>query len=423
MRPLKVLVISLLAGLTALACAQAAPQGTGSTGGSTTSGSGGTTGGTTSGTGGTTGGQDGGPDAGPLDAGFVEAPHVSLPQVPNHGGPVLQHLKLVTITFGGYQYESEVQAFGDWIVGSSWLTTVGADYSVGLGTHLAKVVLDAGAPSQITSTELEAFLDAQMDAGVLPDPASDSELLYAIYYPAATTITMDPSGEVSCGSFGGYHAEAISGAYHFVYAVLPTCPPGNPVLPSELSQVETSASHEVIEAATDPRINTAPAYDITDGQNAWSYVPGEVGDLCNFQVTQVTTDGPDGGAWVQRIWSNHAAATGQNPCIPPSVSPYYFNVSPSPSNIIPLFAGQVTDVTLTGWSTGPMAAWFLLPTLSYHSFTPQFSLDQQTISNGAQVRLSVTAPAGTSSGNFAAMNIFSFGSDDGSIWPLVFVVQ
>jgi hypothetical protein len=202
--------------------------------------------------------------------------------------------------------------------------------------------------------------------------------------------------------------------------VLPTCTPGNPVLASKLDQVEVSFSHELIEAATDPLVQNSAAWEITDGQNAWSYLPGEVGDLCNYQVKR---DGPANQYWVQRIWSNVAAAAEQNPCIPAAASSYYFNVSPNPANIIPLVAGQSFDVQLTGWSTGPVPQWFVTPIPSYATFALQASIDKQTMNNGTQAKLSVLAPAGTPSGEFAALDIFSFGADDGSVWPLVFVVQ
>src|SRR5579883_3576492 len=89
------------------------------------------------------------PSPGTADAAPDAAPpqtFVPLPQVPFQGGPTIAHVKLVTITFAGYPYQQQMQAFGDWIVGSTWLQTVGAEYGVGTGTHVAKLVVDYTPP-------------------------------------------------------------------------------------------------------------------------------------------------------------------------------------------------------------------------------------------------------------------------------------
>jgi hypothetical protein len=92
---------------------------------------------------------------------------------------VLHAAKLVTVTFTGYPYEADVQAFGDWVVTSPWWTTAGADYGIDAGTHVAKVVAQATPPARATPSDVEAFLQAEMDAGTIPVP-SDTGFLYVV---------------------------------------------------------------------------------------------------------------------------------------------------------------------------------------------------------------------------------------------------
>jgi hypothetical protein len=74
-------------------------------------------------------------------------------------------------------------------------------------------------------------------------------------------------------------------------------------------------SHEVAEAATDPRPSSAPAWMDPD------FYPGEVADLCIELYTVLTDSEPgDGGAPAQfvanRLYSVESAQAGTDPCVP-----------------------------------------------------------------------------------------------------------
>jgi hypothetical protein len=106
-----------------------------------------------------------------------------LPQVPYQGGHTIQSVQLITVTFAGYSLRSEVEAFGDWLVQSNWLETVGAEYGAGAGTHVAKIALADPAPARITDAELQALLAQRIADQSLPAPPSDvSDHLYAVYF-------------------------------------------------------------------------------------------------------------------------------------------------------------------------------------------------------------------------------------------------
>ena len=110
----------------------------------------------------------------------------ALPEIPTQGGPVIAHVELVTVTFAGYPYKETVEAFGDWVVQSAWLQQAGAEYGVGTGKHLQKIVLPESAPATLSQPEADQFILAKIVAGVFPAPTDNS--VYVVYYPASTEV-------------------------------------------------------------------------------------------------------------------------------------------------------------------------------------------------------------------------------------------
>src|SRR6185295_18397735 len=98
------------------------------------------------------------------------------------------------------------------------------------------------------TSSIQDMIKARIADGTFPVPTS--ETLYALYFPAATKITLD--GESSCRSFGAYHntvkvvppgAAADSTPISVPYAIMPRCQGGE-------RSLTISASHEFTEAAT-----------------------------------------------------------------------------------------------------------------------------------------------------------------------------
>ena len=89
-----------------------------------------------------------------------------------------------------------------------------------------------------------------------------------------------------------------------------------------------TASHEIAETATDP-FGEATYVDFDTAHYAWELFTennDELADACEFSDDSYYTD-PELGAFVQRSWSNAAAAAGHSPCVPAPAEPY-FNVTP-----------------------------------------------------------------------------------------------
>jgi hypothetical protein len=131
-------------------------------------------------------------------------------------------------------------------------------------------------------------------------------------------------GGTSCNDFYGYHGDFQLGtsSQYVTYSVVARCPPFPGA--SAIDSLTSIASHELVEAATDPLAIDNPAYLSPDTDHeAWG-IPagGEVGDMCEGygNVFYTPADVP---YLVQRTWSNKAAAAGSDPCQPAGLMPYY----------------------------------------------------------------------------------------------------
>jgi hypothetical protein len=367
---------------------------------------------TSNGIGGGGGGDGGGSDGGGSDGGGEIGHHEPLPLVPNQGGKTLSALQLVTITFSADPNSSQDAGFGDFVVGSSWLKTVGADYGLQSATHVKKVQLTQNAGATVTDAQIQSLIASQIQNGTLP---SGDQVLYLIYYPPGTTVQSAFNGADTCVDLGGgemiggYHWEGKHGVTPFSYSVVPTCKN------ESLADIQSSASHELMEGTTDPLPYSSPAWVLADMNNPWSYLDGEVGDFCEGYDTT------ESGYRLTRIWSNTAAKAGdRDPCIPAPSTPYY-NVTATPSTVQTIAPGQSVTLELEAWASVQVPPWMLsASTLGGGSFMPQLSLDVSSIGPGQTAHLTVTVPSGTASQSSALIFVGSRASKtEYNYWPLV----
>jgi hypothetical protein len=377
-------------------------------------------------------GPDGGAtsDAGNPDSGYRFFPRHDWPLISNPGGhPVNPSVQLVTITFAGYPFTSQVEALGDYLVQSSWLTDFGSEYGVGPGTHLAKLHLadyDASKPQTISDLDIESLVLRDIDAGILPPPGHPIRSLYMFYLPASVTLSNGGLG-ATCTNFLGYHNEysfsLINPGANFNYAIVADCYPGGS---NELMSIETTASHELAEAATDPFPISAPAFQIHDLNSPW-VIAGQIveaGDVCEGQY--LLAPGSDGGFWVQQIWSNIAADAGLAPCVPADPQRPYFGVTVSPAGTVPADAGETVSLQVTGWSSGPITGtWTVKDSIWSGSglgqYIPTVSWATPTLGDGTTATLSLTVPPGAGAGANGILMLYSELPDTpvSSRWPVV----
>ncbi len=341
-------------------------------------------------------GADGG-----VSTAFHEAAHW-LPSVPFNGGPVLAAPTIVTVTFADDPNRAADEAFDRYVAGSSWLADVGAEYGVGDGREVP-AELPSTSPAQIDDTGVQNLLAGLLQDGGLPGLDQDGgapsdggvqleSAVYVLYFPPSTAVSL--GGQPLCtASSGGYHGEAGASGRRFAYAVVGNCPDALPVSPT--ATLEWTASHEIIEACTDPFPESHSAWAIADPTAPWGEVGGEVGDLCSFLLPQWSADGHT----LQRVWSNASASDGGSPCLP-AAEPYY-GADVEPSGYVAADAGSNVTFTVTGWSTAPVPDFYLYAAPYAGSFKPTLTPGTTYLNNGGATTLTVGIPAGTPSGSYA----------------------
>lgn len=332
-------------------------------------------------------------------AGFTVAKHSPYPKFYPAKGRVLKHMQLVTVTYADYKHTAVVESMGDWMMTSGWLSKTAGEYGVGDGSHLAKVVLPGPAPSSLTEVQIRKLLLERIADGTLPSPPDPyaSEYFYLLYFPLSTHIT--GSNGTSCKTYTGYHDEIVGEVVHVPYGVVPEC--NTAPLPA-LQQLEASASHEVLEAATDPDVVHAPAWVNLDSGS--SFGGSELADLCVDE--NVTLD----GFTVQRFWSIGAVASGGDPCIPVPDGYVDFGLTKDPYTTVTGKAGTTVQATFAAWSAAPIAPWKIGAYPYGGGFVPTLTFDTNTAKNGDHPVLSISIP-NTAKGKLASVIVYSERSD------------
>jgi hypothetical protein len=352
-------LIALLAGLpcvvAAAACGPAGSHGTSSSGGSASTTTTTTTVGVvTVGVGGAggTGGLVGVGGDGGQPSSTYPAPFPAPPQVANLGGPVLKAPHVVPVFFSNddAMTAAQITDFLGQVGATPYWTAVTSEYGVGPLTADAAVMLTEAAPDTLDDATIQTWLAGKLNGDDPAFPPADDNAIYAMLYPAGTTITAGFGGggvDTSCVTFGGYHDEITLDPSHglldVAYIVVPTC--GGFDGFSGIDALTAAESHELVEACTDPYPVTAPAYAEPDQDHlfwlAANGAAGEVGDMCAGDLSSFTQF-PGLDYTVQRTWSNAAALTGQEPCVPPLPGEIYFNAAPEMNDMVSFDIGGQT---------------------------------------------------------------------------------
>jgi hypothetical protein len=326
------------------------------------------------------------------------APHAAPPQATSAGGPIDKEPEVIPVFFQGDDLEARIESFLTMMAASDYWPAATSEYGVGSLTIGSSIVVAATAPMSTTDAEIQAFLAGHLGGSDPTWPSVTANRIYTVFYPEQTTITIPMLG-TSCVGFGGYHENATvtlerdggaleagldagleaatleagpldAGQARFTYAVIPRCAMFAGY--SGIDAVTSAVSHETVEASTDPLVGTNSAYDGVDENHAvWDLEPGgEIADLCSYEPQSYQR--LVGSFLVQRVWSNHAASAGHDPCVPPvPESSAYYNAAPDLTADVELtydkipFAtqgvhipvGSTVTVPLRFFSDSPTGAW------------------------------------------------------------------
>ena len=281
------------------------------------------------------------------------------------------------------EYDTNVVAYGG---------QAGTGQSIGRGTSDKPVTITPSVTStKITNAQIASELQAQIAANHLPK--NDANTLYIFHFPAGMSISMpDGSGgsATSCKQFCAYHNTLQTAGQDLYYGVIPNvtsdgCELGCGPAGGGFNNTTSVASHELIEAVTDPEVGlattNAPPLAWYDPQGS----NGEIGDICNAEQGTVISQNQ---TWtVQKEWSNT-----QGKCIaaPGSVD---FAVALSPGNLA-IAAGQSATYTLTSVKTAATPGTITLDATGLPAgFTAKFDKTSLAPGDQAHVTISVTAAA------------------------------
>ena len=222
-----------------------------------------------------------------------------------YGGPVLANVKIWTVFWNStVPNQASLNSFYSTITGSAYLSWL-SEYNtptqtIGLGS-LGGSVVDTGAPAgtKITDLQIQTELSRLMTAGLLPP--NDGNNLYMVHFPAGVSIKQGTS--TSCVQFCAYHGTYTRGGKNAYYGVIPDlsggCASGCGTN-TKLNNTTSVASHEMIEAVTDPGVGLAA--NLAAPLAWYDNTNGEIGDICNGQQGTVS------GFTVQLEFSNQANA-------------------------------------------------------------------------------------------------------------------
>jgi MYXO-CTERM domain-containing protein len=270
----------------------------------------------------------------------------AAPKLLYYGGPVIQDPHVVNVNWSSL-VSADVQAklptfytdvfqsgYLDWLSEYETVGLRGQDGAPGSNQAIVRGSLVGSytlVPSRcpgddaactVTEPQIQDELRAQIAAGHLPEPTVDCsgfvDTLYMINFPPNLTINIGDDGCdhppcTQCGAFCGLHGSMKYGPNGIVvpYSVLPdlTTPSCMLCAPADhsntvLQNTTSVASHELIEAITDPEVDQVP----TNTRPVGWIDPrcDEVADICMYRYGTVTA-GAD--TWtVTEVWSNQANA-------------------------------------------------------------------------------------------------------------------
>jgi hypothetical protein len=238
------------------------------------------------------------------------APQAAPPgaHLTNFGGPTLVNVHVAPLFWNsGVQFQTNLNPFYNDVPNSPIFTLL-SQYGIGHGDGQAGFV-DTRATRSVSDATVQAEVLTQINAGHLPAPTANT--YYPVHFPAGMNVTA-PDGSRSCVVFCAYHGtfqvqNAAGTIVNVNYGVVPDqgggCAGGCGANAQRVNNLDSVASHELIEAVTDPAVGIATVfgpplawYDMTNG---------EIGDICNGQ--QGTTTGNGHAYTIQLEFSNAAS--------------------------------------------------------------------------------------------------------------------
>ena len=221
-----------------------------------------------------------------------------------HGGPTLTHVRVHPVYWNeNVRFISHLEGFYRDITRSSLFDMLrqysGIQLQGGRRLHIGHGLLEGGfidtkEQTALSDRDIHKELNRLFSIGALPVPTVDD--YYPIHLPPHVTIVGPGNTGVSCRDFCGYHGSYKHNGANVYYGIIVDhgC---NVCLNSSqvIDRNDSSASHELIEAVTDPAIGDRAWFDPTSGE--------EIADICLHKIGKLI--GKNGTVYtIQKEWSN-----------------------------------------------------------------------------------------------------------------------
>ncbi|KAI8914263.1 hypothetical protein EDD86DRAFT_198903 [Gorgonomyces haynaldii] len=226
------------------------------------------------------------------------------------GGPVISNVQVYPIFYGnGVRYTSDLPGFYAGVTNSKyfdWLSEYNTPtQAIGRGSYVKSIYVTNNIKyNMFDSTDIQSLVQSLAQQGQIRPNANT---YYPIHLAPGISVTLEGTG-TTCKEICAYHSATQFNGQNIYYGVIPD--PGCSSCgkyDTDAEAVTSAASHELVEAVTDPAVGLASGLG---APLAWyDRQAGEIGDMCanNDEWLQ-----GGNGNWykVQKIWSNQ-----RNSCI------------------------------------------------------------------------------------------------------------
>lgn len=347
----------------------------------------------------------------------------SLPRVTYHGGPYLRRPRVVSVTFKGDDppLVSRLEQFGSMITRTAWWREVTEGYCahgdcIGEGRPGTSARLEEVLPDKVRDVDVEAVLARAAEAGRLGPLDSDTFILN--YLPAGVVLSDAFVPRYCDGGPRAYHRALKLGRLKVAYAVMPRC--------GVEADLTTTASHEILEATTNPDPSARGfAFERSSANAGFTAAGVEPVDPCGL-ITMDNHRTLESGFVVQRAWSNRQASLGRDPCVPSGGGGAYVALVPRQPVVRLTREGESATITLDAAADRPVGAWavstFDLTGRQDGRQCVEVSLDRLSVSAGQTANLTITLRK-SNGRQLCGAGIISTLGDHSYTWPVAVITR
>ncbi len=239
------------------------------------------------------------------------------------GGPVLTNVHVHLIFWGSMWAGNPFLAAVDVtnavtsILSGPYMTALSQYRGIGYGTLSGTTLVTTSNPPPVFSDQdVIDLITGLIQAGTVPTPGSDDQLLYCVIMPIRVEYISSGIGGAHNSFRFGQRNQPGSRNVHYAW-----------VMNDGMDSLTTRFSHELVEACTDPEIN---AFQIPSGTPPHWY---EIADVCDSSTAVLN------GVVVQPYWSQSDLA-----CVLPAGLPRWTNVVD-----VTAITGQSIASVFTSW--------------------------------------------------------------------------